>query len=441
MNEFIQGLNLPGLRASLETWFDTHVLAADNAVQVALILLALLLALLLGPRLRRAIEAATQHRARHVGVQDFFGRLAALSTPIVFLAFLWIAVEAGAQAALFGYGLTQLAASLAGAWVLIRLLSGFIGNDLLARSVAWIAWILAALVAVGLFDATVVLLDSVGMTFGKVRISLLSLAKGVIALGVLLWITSALSRALERRIGRAESLTPSVQVLIAKIVRIFLVVLAFLIAIGSLGIDLTALTVFGGALGIGVGIGLQKVVSNLVSGLLLLMDKSIKPNDVIAVGGTYGWVASLGARYAAVRTRDGVEYLIPNEELITQRVENWSHSDSAVRLLIPVGISYRSDVRHAIGLCCEAAAAVERVLADPAPRCLLRGFGDSSVDLEIRIWIDDPAEGRSNVVSEVLLRVWDLFHEHGIEIPFPQRDLHLKSSDVPLPVQSAGQVA
>ena len=441
MNEFIQGLNLPGLRASLETWFDTHVLAADNAVQAALILLALLLALLLGPRLRRAIEAATQHRARHVGVQDFFGRLAALSTPIVFLAFLWIAVEAGAQAALFGYGLTQLAASLAGAWVLIRLLSGFIGNDLLARSVAWIAWILAALVAVGLFDATVVLLDSVGMTFGKVRISLLSLAKGVIALGVLLWITSALSRALERRISRAESLTPSVQVLIAKIVRIFLVVLAFLIAIGSLGIDLTALTVFGGALGIGVGIGLQKVVSNLVSGLLLLMDKSIKPNDVIAVGGTYGWVASLGARYAAVRTRDGVEYLIPNEELITQRVENWSHSDSAVRLLIPVGISYRSDVRHAIGLCCEAAAAVERVLADPAPRCLLRGFGDSSVDLEIRIWIDDPAEGRSNVVSEVLLRVWDLFHEHGIEIPFPQRDLHLKSSDVPLPVQSAGQAA
>ena len=441
MNEFIQGLNLPGLRASLETWFDTHVLAVDNAVQAALILLALLLALLLGPRLRRTIEAATQYRARHVGVQDFFGRLAALSTPIVFLAFLWIAVEAGAQAALFGYGLTQLAASLAGAWVLIRLLSGFIGNDLLARSVAWIAWSLAALVAVGLFDATVVLLDSVGMTFGKVRISLLSLAKGVIALGVLLWITSALSRALERRIGRAESLTPSVQVLIAKIVRIFLVVLAFLIAIGSLGIDLTALTVFGGALGIGVGIGLQKVVSNLVSGLLLLMDKSIKPNDVIAVGGTYGWVASLGARYAAVRTRDGVEYLIPNEELITQRVENWSHSDSAVRLLIPVGISYRSDVRHAIGLCCEAAAAVERVLADPAPRCLLRGFGDSAVDLEIRIWIDDPAEGRSNVVSEVLLRVWDLFHEHGIEIPFPQRDLHLKSSDIPLPVQSAGQAA
>ena len=441
MNEFIQRLNVPEFRAGLETWVDTHVLAVDNAIQAGLILLALLLGRLLGPKLRKAIASATADRARHAGVHDFVDRLAALSTPIVILLFLWIAVEAGAQTALFGHRLTQIAASLAAAWAAIRLVSGFIGNDLLAQSVAWIAWILAALVAVGLFDATVVLLDSVGMTFGKVRISLLSLAKGVVALGVLLWITSALSKALERRIGRAESLTPSVQVLVAKIIKIVLVVLAFLIAIGSLGIDLTALTVFGGALGIGVGIGLQKVVSNLVSGLLLLMDKSIKPNDVIAVGGTYGWVASLGARYAAVRTRDGVEYLIPNEELITQRVENWSHSDSAVRLLIPVGISYRSDVRQAIGLCCEAAAAVDRILTDPAPRCLLRGFGDSAVNLEIRIWIDDPAEGRSNVISEVLLRVWDLFRENGIEIPFPQRDLHLKSSDIPLPAAPTGQAA
>lgn len=441
MNAFIQRLNLPDLRTSLETWFDTHVLAVDNAVQAALILLALLLALLLGPRLRRAIAAATQHRARHAGVRDFFGRLAALSTPIVFFLFLWIAVETGSQTALFGYGLTQLAASLAGAWVAIRLVSGFIGNELLARSIAWIAWILAALVAVGLFDAAVALLDSAGMTFGKVRISLLSLAKGALALGVLLWIALALSKALERRLQRASGLTPSVRVLAAKIGRIVLIALAFLIAIGAVGIDLTALTVFGGALGIGIGFGLQKVVSNLVSGLLLLLDKSIKPNDVIAVGGTYGWVASLGARYTAVRTRDGVEYLIPNEELITQRVENWSHSDKAVRLAIPVGVSYDSDVRLAMDLCREASAGVARVLADPPPRCLLRAFGDNSVDLEIRIWIDDPAEGRSNVISEVLLGVWDLFRERGIEIPFPQRDLHLKSSDIPLPVPSAGQAA
>ena len=162
------------------------------------------------------------------------------------------------------------------------------------------------------------------------------------------------------------------------------------------------------------------------------MDKSIRPNDVIAVGGTCGWVASLGARYAAIRTRDGVEYLIPNEEPITQRVENWSHSDTVVRLYIPVGISYKSDVRLAMDLCRDTPAAVEQVLASPPPQYLLKGFGDSSVNLEIRLWIDDPAEGRSNVISEVLLRVWDLFREHGIEIPFPKRDLHLKSGEVRL---------
>ena len=432
MEEFIQGLNLPGLRASLEVWVDTHVLVPDNAVQAGLIVLALLVGRVLGPRLRRAILSATQPRDLHTGVQGFLDRLAALSTPIVALALLLVAVGAASQTAVFGHRLMQIAASLAGAWVVIRLLSGFVGNALLAGLIAWVAWIVAALVAIGLFDAVVALLDSVGMTFGEARISLLTLAKGILAFGILLWIVLALANALERNIKRSDSLTPSVQVLIAKIARIALVTFAVLVAIGSLGIDFTALTVFGGALGIGVGIGLQKVVSNLVSGLLLLMDKSIKPNDVIAIGGTYGWVSSLGARYTAIRTRDGVEYLIPNEELITQRVENWSHSDSVVRLHIPVGISYKSDVRLAMDLCRRAPSGVSRVLEDPEPQCLLRGFGDSSVDLEIRIWIDDPTEGRSNVISEILLRVWDLFHEHGIQIPFPQRDLHLKSSEVPL---------
>ena len=175
-----------------------------------------------------------------------------------------------------------------------------------------------------------------------------------------------------------------------------------------------------------------------MSGLLLLLDKSIKPNDVITVGGTYGWVESLGARYVSVRTRDGIEYLIPNEDLITQRVENWSHSDKVVRVNIPVGISYKSDVHLAIELCKQASSEVTRVLSDPAPNCLLRGFGESSVNLEIRVWIDDPSEGRANVTSEVLLRVWSLFHERGIEFPYPQRDLHLKSSDVDLSGASAG---
>ena len=154
---------------------------------------------------------------------------------------------------------------------------------------------------------------------------------------------------------------------------------------------------------------------------------------MIAVGETYGWIQSLGARYVSVVTRDGTEHLIPNEELITQRVENWSYSNSLVRLKVPVGISYNADLHKAIELVLQAARGAPRVLATPTPICLLKGFGDSSVDLELRFWINDPNNGVSNVKSDILLGVWDRFHEHGIEIPFPQRDLHLRSA-IPLPL-------
>ena len=403
-------------------------------------MLALLLGRLLGARLRRVIVSLSESRPWRADVRGFVARLVAHSNLITMLIFLWTAAEVGTQTDLFGNNLTRTVASLVNAWVVIRLVSGVIRNEVLARFIAWTAWILAALTTLGLFDATVALLDGMAMTFGAVRVSVLTVVKGVMALGILLWVTMSISNVLERRISRAESLTPSVQVLVAKLTKIVLITLAFLIAINSLGIDLTALTVFGGALRVGIGFGLQKIIANLMSGLTLLMDKSIKPNDVIAVGGTYGWIVSLGARYTAVRTRDGVEHLIPNEELIAQRVENWSHSDTAVRLKIPLGVSYKSDVRLAMRLCVDAAGGVDRVLVTPEPRCLLRGFGDSSVNLEIRIWIDDPQEGRSSVISQVLLGVWDRFHEHGVEIPFPQRDLHLKSSDLRLAVAGVNQI-
>jgi small-conductance mechanosensitive channel len=173
--------------------------------------------------------------------------------------------------------------------------------------------------------------------------------------------------------------------------------------------------------------------------LILLLDRSIKPGDVIAIGDTFGWIQSLGARYTAVRTRDGTEFLIPNEDLITNQVENWRHSDVQLRLKIPVGISYNNDPRQAITLClCNVAAAkCKRVLETPGPNTLLRGFGDNSIDLEIRFWINDPQSGRGNIISEVLLNVWDAFKDNNIEIPFPQRDLHLRSSNVNLPLETS----
>ena len=268
-------------------------------------------------------------------------------------------------------------------------------------------------------------------------VSALSLIKGMLSLAVFLWLATAASRLMEKRIHALPSLTPSIQVLFAKLLKVVLITVAILAALHTVGIDLTAFAVLSGAIGVGIGFGLQKVVSNLICGVILLLDRSVKPGDVIAIGDTYGWINSLGARYVSVITRDGTEHLIPNEELITQRVENWSFSHSRVRLRVPVGVSYDADVPKAMEICVEAAGLVERVLSEPPPRCLLMGFGDSSVDLELRLWISDPANGLSNVRSDILLHIWEMFHEHGVEIPFPQRDIHLRTpGEIKVSVQS-----
>ena len=164
-----------------------------------------------------------------------------------------------------------------------------------------------------------------------------------------------------------------------------------------------------------------------MSGLILLLDRSIKPGDAIEIDGTYGWINSLRARYASVITRDGKEHLIPNEDLITNRVVNWSFSDRNVRVRVPLGISYENEPREAIKLCLEASRSVDRTLQDPEPRCLLTGFGDNSVNLELRFWIDDPSNGVGNVRSAVMLAILDKFKENGIQIPYPQRDVHIKN--------------
>jgi small-conductance mechanosensitive channel len=200
---------------------------------------------------------------------------------------------------------------------------------------------------------------------------------------------------------------------------------AVIIGLQSIGFDLSSLTLFSGAIGLGIGFGLQKVVSNLISGLILLVDKSIKPGDVISLGETFGWISELGARYVSVVTRDGREYLIPNEDLITGQVVNWSHSSELVRLDIYFGVSYDSDPHEVRKLASEAAAEVKRVVPNPAPVCHVVGFGDSSIDFILRFWIRDPTGGLTNVRGAVYLALWDALKAANIEIPFPRRDVKI----------------
>ena len=222
--------------------------------------------------------------------------------------------------------------------------------------------------------------------------------------------------------------------LISKTLRITLIVVAILLSISSLGIDLTALAVFTGGIGVGIGFGMQKIFANLISGFILLMDKSLKPGDIITLGTTFGEINKLSARYVSVITRDGIETLIPNEELISTRVENWSFSNNHVRVRIPIGVSYNSDIHKVRELALQAANEVERVFKEPKPVCNLLHFGDNSVNFELRVWIGDPVNGVGNIRHQINMRIWDLFKENDVEIPFPQRDLHIRSS-IPLHVE------
>ena len=414
----------------LEIWVIQNILVWSNIVQIAIIAAAFVVARLAAPRVQSWMERISKRPKMERSLKQIYRALTPLTLPVIWLIVQWLTVLVAAQAG-WPHQFVKITVSLLTAWVIIRFAVQLVRDPTWSRLIAVCAWTIAALNILGFLDETIEVLNELAIEIGGLRISALIVIKAVVSLAVLLWLATFLSRFLERRISTLPNLTPSVQVLFAKLLKIVLITIAVVAALSSVGIDLTAFAVFSGA--VGVGFGLQKIVSNLISGVILLMDRSIKPGDVVTVGETYGWINTLGARYASVVTRDGTEYLIPNEDIITQQVVNWSYSNNSVRLKIPIGISYKSDVRKAIALCLEAAAEVERVIKEPKSVCLLKGFGDSSVDLELRIWIDDPQNGVSNVKSLVLLLVWDKFHEHGIEIPFPQRDLHIRSAE-PVPV-------
>ena len=209
--------------------------------------------------------------------------------------------------------------------------------------------------------------------------------------------------------------------LLAKLFRIAIMALAVVIVLSSVGIDLSVLAVLGGAVGVGIGFGLQKIVSNFVSGIILLADKSIKPGDVISVGDHVGLVGTMGARYTSVDTRDGREYLIPNEDLVTQRVVNWSYSSNLVRVDVKFSATYATDPRKTLATATRAAASVPRVLKNPAPVCHVIAFGNTAIEYELWFWIDDPAAGLTSVRGGVMLALWDTFEREGVGIPNPAR--------------------
>jgi small-conductance mechanosensitive channel len=358
---------------------------------------------------------------------------------ILFVLFAWGAVLVIAELSQFPSRryIVALAATIGTAWVLIGLVTRLIRNRFLRRTVSWGAWIYVTLLYLGFLASFTTFLDNIAVDFGGFRLSALTVIKALIVTGVLFTAARLLTNAFGNRIRRNEDISPSVKVLIVKLMQVIAYGSAFFIGLKAVGFDLTGLAVLSGAIGVGLGFGLQKVVSNLVSGVIILLDKSIKPGDVISLGDTFGWIESLGARYVSVVTRDGKEYLIPNEDLITGQVVNWSHSNDYVRIDLTFGTSYHDDPHRVRALAIEAAYTANRVLRERPAVCHITGFGDSSVDYVLRFWIRDPTEGLTNVRGNVYLALWDSFHANGITIPFPQREVRLlKDGPAPAPSES-----
>lgn len=288
-----------------------------------------------------------------------------------------------------------------------------------------LVWGAVALHLLGWLPDLLAALDGPSVNIGDSRVSILSILKLLFSVAVFMVLAGWLARYIEHRAARSEYLSSSMKVGLSKISKVVLYTIAALIALNTVGIDLTTLTVFGGALGVGLGFGLQRIASNFISGFILLFDRSIKPGDVITVGDRFGWVVALHARYIVVRDRDGVETLIPNENLITSEVTNWSYSDKHVRVKVPVQISYEDDPEEAMQLMLDACKVSDRVLNNPPAQARMLSFGDNGINLELRLWLDDPEEGVGSVKSSINLAIWKAFKEKGITIPYPQRDIHL----------------
>ncbi len=404
-------------------WVDTYIYNISALVQSAVILICFLLAVFTSRPLRRYLK-------EHQLVQPRREKLKEAISPLI-VAFTWIIIQAIVLGVCLEFNwehyLLQTVLMLLLAWVFARFTTSFVHDVFLSRLLAVTIWTIAALHIVGLLRPTEAALDQIGVRFGELRLSLLDLIWGFGVLMALLWIANSMSSHLENRINQRTDLEPTLKVLFNKLLRVFLIGFAILLGVSALGIDISAFTVLGGAIGLGLGFGLQKVISNLVCGVILLMDRSIKPGDVIAVQGgkMYGTVKHMSARFVAIRTPGGQEHLIPNEQIITNTVENWSYSDRDICISIPIRISLDSDVRQAMKLMIAAAKNTRRVLLDPKPFVMVQSIGECAFELELLVWINDPENGMGGLKSDIYLATWDAFTKEGIRIPVPQHEVNL----------------
>jgi len=295
-------------------------------------------------------------------------------------------------------------------------------------------WSIVALHILGWLPTVIDALDDYGVTLGKTRISVYTVVSFVLSIALLLLLALWFANLIHNRLMRSNALDVSMKVALSKLSKFVLLSLAVITAIIKSGIDLTALALFGGALGVGIGLGMQRIVSNFLSGFVLIFEESIRPGDVIAVGETYGRVVAMHARHVVIHTRDGVDILVPNESLLTSDIISWSYGDDRnLRIKLPIQISYQDDPDRTLALLESVARAHPRILREPAAAAYVTGFGENGINLELRAWINDPEEGIGRIRSDLYRAMWRELKAAGITIPFPQRDLRVTNAAAEYP--------
>jgi small-conductance mechanosensitive channel len=327
--------------------------------------------------------------------------------------------------------LLMVAAKLALAWLAIRLVTSVIHNAFIVRVVSVSAWLVAALSIIGQLEPASDALDSISVVLGGLRLTPLLLIKLGALLIAALWLTNIASNFVESQITRSGDLTPSIQVLLIKTIRLGLMFLAIAIALSAVGINLSALAVFSGAVGVGIGFGLQKIIANFISGIILLVDKSVKPGDLVTIGDNTGRISAMMTRYISVAAGDGREFLIPNEDLVTQKVTNWTYTDKNTLVKINFGTNYDADPRLVCTLAIETAASAPRALKNKPPNCILTEFTDAGMRFSLTFWLADP-DGMDNVRSDVMLTLWDALKRESIRMPYPVREIRIRGGALPV---------
>lgn len=417
----------------------SQILSQQGIFQVALIGIALLLGLLASRPLGRLLEKIWPQEDENTPfLASAYRVVHRLIFPIVTIFGLWVGIAAFRTVGI-GNDLLRVVTGLLQAWILIRLFSTFVRDPIWSRAFATIAWVIAALFILRLLNPTIAILDGFAFTMGEARISIYMVLKGIAMLVVLIWFASLVSRFVQSRLGRAQNMTSSVKTLIGQTVRIALLFIAIMIAMNAIGVDLTAFAVFSGAVGVGIGFGLQAIFSNLVAGIILLIEETVKVGDYVELqSGLTGEVREINIRATLITTNDNVDILVPNSEFINSRVTNLTLRDAFVRVRVPFGVAYGSDKEMVRKAALEAAADVPHMLTGPKarpPQVWLTNFGESSLDFELVVWLKPESVKRPGAVkADYNWALETALGKYGIEIPFPQRDLHIRSGSLPVQI-------